>query len=116
MTNDQLQVIAQDAANKTWRVLRKKYPALTRKSVEVKLNNRLRTTAGRAFIESGYIDLCTKLLRDNVEEFVTQTIPHELAHQAAWDLFQCDNHAKPWKGIMLSLGLEPNVYHHMVTK
>ena len=115
MDNAHLLTVAQRTVAKTIRRLNKLYPQFTRDRIDVKINNRLKTTAGRCFIEMGYIDLCPSLMRENLDEFIKVTIPHEVAHQAAWDLFEEPAHGKPWKLIMLALDLEPTPWHHMTT-
>lgn len=82
----------------------------------VKLNNRLKSTAGRAFIENGYIDLSTSLLRDNMEYFAKDTIPHELAHMIAWRLYGDRGHGKAWKWVAHTLYGANNRCHTMQIK
>ena len=79
------------------------------------LNNRLRTTAARAWIYDGKVDLCTRLLVRYPQEYFRQTIPHELAHMVAWRVFGYEGaHGIPWKNVMIALGLEPRIYHSML--
>ena len=115
MDNTKLLAIAEHTVAKTIRRLAKLYPEFTRKHIDVKMNNRLKTTAGRCFIESGLIDLSPSLMRENLDEFVTVTIPHEVAHQVAWDLWGEPAHGKPWKQVMRALDLEPTPWHTMTT-
>lgn len=49
------------------------------------------------------------------------TIPHELAHIAAYRLTgyglkRGESHGKPWKDIMHTLGLPGDIYHDMLVK
>ena len=115
MDNAKLLTIAEHTVTKTIRRLAKLYPEFTRKHIDVKMNNRLKTTAGRCFIESGLIDLSSSLMRENLDEFVAVTIPHEVAHQVAWDLWGEPAHGKPWKQVMRALDLEPTPWHTMTT-
>lgn len=117
MRNTTLQILADRAARETWTVLVNLYPnILFNITPKVILNNRLKTTAGRAFIEHDpqYVDLCTELMEQYTEEFCNVIIPHELAHLAAYTVYNDRGHRKGWKTIMRQLGLEPEVYHNMV--
>ena len=80
------------------------------------MNNRLTSTAGRAFIERGYIDLSVFLMERNVEGFLDDTIPHELCHIIAWRLFNDKGHGKAWKNTVLFLGKDPTRCHSYITK
>ncbi len=82
----------------------------------VKLNNRLKSTAGRAFIEHGYIDLSVSLMRDNMDYFARDTIPHELAHMIAWRLYGDRGHGKAWKWVAHTLYGANNRCHTMQVK
>lgn len=115
MDNAHLLAIAQRTIAQTIVRLHKLYPQFTRDCIDVKLNNRLKTTAGRCWIETGLIDLSPSLMRENLDEFVRVTIPHEVAHQAAWDLFEEPAHGRAWKQIMRALDLEPSPWHYMTT-
>lgn len=81
----------------------------------VKLNARLTSTAGRAWLQEGFIDLSCYLMSNNPEEFAKNTIPHELCHMIAWRLYQDKGHGKPWKHTMMTMGLPPDTYHTMET-
>lgn len=115
MDNALLLEIAQRTVARTVRIMQTIYPNFTRDRIDVKMNNRLKTTAGRCFIEIGLIDLSPSLMRENLDEFLTVTIPHEVAHQVAWDLFNEPAHGKPWKQVMRALDLEPTPWHYMTT-
>lgn len=101
-------------ASLCWNRLAKIYGNIGDKPVII-LNNRLRTTAARAWLEEGKVDLCTRLLRRYPDEFFTQTLPHELAHIVAYRVFGYTGaHGVPWKKVMRALGLEPRIYHSML--
>ena len=80
------------------------------------LNNRLKSTGGRAFIEHGYIDLSVSLLRDNMDYYAKDTIPHELAHMIAFRLYQDRGHGKAWKYVAQTLYGANNRCHTMQIK
>lgn len=82
---------------------------------KVVMNSRLTSTGGRAWLEDYYIDLSCYLMERNPETFRTVTIPHELCHLIAFRLYGDKGHGKPWKKVMVEMGLEPNPYHNMET-
>ena len=113
MDQKTLLALAQKTVATTWANLVRVYPGLTEPMPTVSLNARLKTTAGRSFYTQRKIDLSTSLFAEHPDHFVQDTIPHELCHQAAWDLFQENGHGEPWKRVMISIGVEPNRCHHM---
>jgi SprT protein len=82
---------------------------------EIKMNNRLTATAGRANLTHNIIELSTKVMALNEEEFLAETPEHEAAHLIAYRLFGDTGHGKGWKTVMRVLGKEPNVKHSMKT-
>lgn len=78
-------------------------------------NKRLKTTAGRAFVQSvpQYIDLSNELLWQHPEEFRDVIIPHEAAHLAAYTRFADAGHGNGWRMVMAYLGLPPERCHSM---
>ena len=113
MDQKTLLALAQKTVAKTWVNLVRVYPGLTEPCPVVVLNARLKTTAGRSFYTQRKIDLSTQLFAEHPDHFVHDTIPHETCHQAAWDLFQEKGHGKPWRRVMIVIGVEPNCCHHM---
>jgi len=96
-----------------WKKLLKKFPSAG-DVPSFTINNRLKTTAGRAFYLSGEIDLSAELFWEYTEEFCKDTIPHELSHIVAWRIFEDPGHGKGWKTVMRSIGLNPTRLHEMV--
>lgn len=113
MDKQTLLLKAEANARAVWQRLRALYPALTGTCPKIVPNARLKTTAGRCFIETRVVDLSVDLLLEYPEQMLYNTLPHELAHQAAWDLFQDPGHGKPWKSVMIRLGLPPERCHQM---
>lgn len=70
-----------------------------------KWNKRLTSTAGRAFVEKGVIELSPKIFQVYPEGYILDIIPHELAHVAAFRFFQDDGHGKGWHRMMDTLGI-----------
>lgn len=116
----QLQRIAQLSANRAWERLALRWPQSKLGMVPiVVMNGRLKTTAGRAWLEAGKIDLSVSLMTDFPRQFCMDTVPHECAHIAAFRVFgyglqRGESHGKPWAMMMQDLGLPANVYHTML--
>ena len=82
--------------------------------VQVTWNGRLSTTAGRAFVRGGRIELNPKLLADAPEQ-VEVVLTHEAAHVAAFRLFgeHIPAHGRHWRSLMRMVGQQPDVTHKM---
>ena len=117
-----LQIIADRALVRAWDKLGRAYGKAALGAIPTMvMNNRLKSTAGRAWIESGKIDLSTKLMLNFPREFIMQTIPHEAAHIAAYRVFgygmgRGEVHGKPWQDCMIALDLNPEIYHNMLSR
>lgn len=101
-----------NAKRDAWALFVRLYPrlqAFTEPSIEV--NNRLTSTAGRCFYTERKIDISSKLFAVDPAHILERTVPHEVAHQVAWDLFKSSGHCSIWKGVMVSAGLPPDTYH-----
>lgn len=113
-----------EIAYKTWEevkpLIEEKYPEFNTNFC-LKLNDRLRTTGGRAFIyrdnRTNKIELNTRLLAENLEE-VRMVVIHEIAHLIQYTLFKGQSRGHDWmfKDIMESLGCKATVTHSMDTK
>ena len=88
----------------TWRVV-----ATT---VTVVWNERLTTTAGRAFLRAGRIELNPTLLARAPDQ-VAMVLTHETAHIAAFRLFGANipAHGRHWRSLMRLAGHAPEVTH-----
>lgn len=98
-----------------WRKARRFYGAGIGPMPIIKMNSRLTSTGGRAFLTDYYIDLSCYLMERNYENFRINIIPHELCHLIAFRLYGDKGHGKPWKKVMVDMGLEPKPYHNMET-
>ncbi|MCR9246078.1 MAG: SprT-like domain-containing protein [bacterium] len=83
-------------------------------AVDVAYNRRLRTCAGRAFVENGLIELNPHVLEGAPEE-VDGVLVHEAAHVAAWRLFgnAAEAHGRHWRALMRLAGAPPDVTHDL---
>lgn len=76
------------------------------------------TTAGVAYSRSGRIKINMGLYRENVADFRTDTIPHEVAHVVAYHVHRgrrIKPHGREWQGIMRFFGLDPKRCHNYDT-
>ncbi|MCK5944105.1 MAG: SprT-like domain-containing protein [Planctomycetes bacterium] len=82
--------------------------------VEVRWNARLSTTAGRAYVRRGCIELNPRLLA-KVPDEIDAVLVHEAAHVAAFRLFGANipAHGRHWRSLMRHAGCEPNVTHKL---
>ncbi len=69
-------------------------------------NRRMRTTAGRALLQTYEVQMNPKIAQFGAAE-VWQTVLHELAHLVAWHRYQHRGHGTPWKAACAELGI-PN--------
>lgn len=114
LTDTELLEIAQAAADKAWLRFVKLYPRVGAMP-KIIFNNRLKTTAGRCDYATRTVDLSTSLMRENVKEFCDTIIPHELAHQVAFDIYGDSGHGNAWKSVMIAYGIEPARCHNLTS-
>ena len=81
-------------------------------AVRVEWNDKLTTTAGRAFQQQGRIELNPTLLARSPEH-LPMVLTHEAAHIAAFRLFGANipAHGRHWRSLMRHAGHEPAVTH-----
>lgn len=116
--NRQTQFYVDLHTNKIWESLSESYPKLIRfNPPKIKLCNRLYRTAGKCYQEENIIHLANKFFVNNSAEMFRTILPHEIAHQADFDLFgeseKICGHGLQWCKIMVQLGLQANKYHEM---
>lgn len=58
------------------------------------------------------------LAHNNQEDYLNQTVPHEVAHYIQWELYghDVDPHGREWKSIMIRFGVKPKRCHNYATK
>jgi SprT protein len=80
--------------------------------VRVAWNPQLTTTAGRAFLRQGRIELNPHLLERAPDQLQTVLV-HEAAHLAAHRLFgeHAGAHGRHWRALMRLAGLPPDITH-----
>lgn len=85
---------------------------------EIKLDNRSWRNAGWCFQQTRTVSISSKFYDAGYGTRMNKIIlPHELIHQADFDLFgdsdaRC-GHGKNWQMLMLQYGLEPDKFHSM---
>ena len=101
-----------------WDTLCELYPALVKFDVPaIKLCNRKTVTAGCNYQTLSIVDLAYKFFDKWEDRMLLEILPHELAHQADYNLFgpsekKC-GHGVKWAEIMVKLGLQANKYHSL---
>lgn len=121
MTNEEILARLHPLMLAQWARLVQQNPKLAHYPVPtIKLNNRFTRTAGRMLVESSVVELGTKFIRyssEYAEEIMLITMPHELCHQADYNLHgtPANNrwHGPSWRRLMVSMGLSPEPYHTM---
>lgn len=69
------------------------------------------TTAGKAHLSANRVMINEGLYVRNKEDFINGTLPHEVAHLAAFRAFNDRGHGLGWKRVMRDFGLEPQRCH-----
>jgi len=77
-------------------------------TVVVIWNNQLKTAAGRAYYQTGTVELNPDYFREFGEEKVITTLRHELAHLMAYKSYGDNGHGTPFKQICRRLGGDMN--------
>lgn len=74
------------------------------------------TTAGRSYSSMNTIHLNMYLLKHNTEQFLKDTLVHEVAHLVEAKVFGTMKHGKNWKSIMKVFGIKnPKSLHEYDT-
>ncbi len=83
----------------------------------VRFNQRGRI-AGSAWLEQWELRFNPVLLADNPQNFLTEIVPHEVAHLVAFALHgKVKPHGREWQAIMVDVfGLEPRTRHRLNTE
>ena len=79
--------------------------------VSIKMNARLTSTAGRAWLEQSMVEFSSKLYAENEAEFLAATVPHEFAHIVAYVIYGDKCHGSGWAAVMCDFGVEPERCH-----
>lgn len=70
------------------------------------------TTGGKASRVSWMVDFNPVLLIENEDDFISQTVPHEIAHLIARKLWSnIKPHGREWKLVMTIFGAKPRATH-----
>ncbi len=102
-----MNVIQQKAIEETKRyydIARKLYPQfkLNDPLIDFKLRG---MSAGKAWLTKNKIQYQPVLLADNAQDFLANTVPHEVAHIVAYEVFRDADHGNGWKAVMRALGV-----------
>ena len=113
-----LQYTIEKTTDSIWSALAESYPKLVRYDApKIVLCNRLTRTAGKNYQTENRIHIANKFFVRNYTEMFSVILPHEIAHQADFNLFGLSEkncgHGKKWCEIMVKLGLPANKYHSL---
>jgi predicted SprT family Zn-dependent metalloprotease len=101
-----------------WFALCESYPRLIRfDPPKIVINNRFTKTAGCNYQQTNIIHVGGKFFAKNYNQMFQIILPHEIAHQADYNLFGLSEkkcgHGKNWAKIMVQLGLPADKYHSL---
>ena len=121
MDRQKILTAANRQTDRVWGTLCELRPRLVRYNPpKIVLNGRLWRTAGRCFQDTRTVDLGVKFFEHSRSYgiiMLTVIVPHELIHQADFDLYgeseKTCGHGKNWRKLMLEYGLPDNPYHSM---
>jgi predicted SprT family Zn-dependent metalloprotease len=83
--------------------------------MNVEYNTRLRTTGGRAVLNTNSVELNPRLLGENPDQFLTVLV-HELAHLVVYARNPyASDHGLEFRMLMKHAGLDPRATHQMDT-
>ena len=114
----ELQRKLQNAAHGIWENLIEIYPKLAKFDCpKIAVNLRFTRTAGCNHQSNNTIEIAGKFFAKHKAEMLTTILPHEMIHQADYNLFglsekKCGHGAK-WQKIMVEYGLPANKYHSL---
>jgi SprT protein len=102
-------------ANNLWARAIKTWPELARLEMpDIRINSRLKTTAGRSHSVNNWLDFNAYLLETNANTMLEDTLPHEMAHNIADRLFNSVGHDTAWRAVYFKLtGKEAARLHNM---
>ena len=119
MDKKYLQEVAQRRVAIVWATAQKIWPKALAKinPPEVKINARLKTTAGLAYSNAHRVEFSAELMWEHTEHYIKDTIPHEVAHIVTDLRFPNEkaHHGQAWRDTMFVLsGREPKRLHSMI--
>lgn len=111
-----LQTVAEFNVQKQWARATVFYPSLKKYACpKTEISRRMKTTAGYAFyLPVNIVRFSAELMHEHTQNFIDDTIPHEVAHIVANNVFGAKGHGAAWKRVMLALGVNPTRLHSMV--
>ena len=96
--------------------LKKLYTIFDKYNVPVINFNLHGKSAGKAYLNDWEVRFNLKYAEQDLERFLNDTVPHEVAHLAEWYTSRTVGHKARWKGYMKILGVKnPKRCHNYVT-
>lgn len=121
-TDEQLQAAAQRVANVYARIVNRKLGCKIPVPVPMKFDLEFESLAmarcaGRAH-STMRMDINMTLFRDNVQDILNDTIPHEMGHLVQFDKFdnkglRTSGHGVYWQEAMRTMGKDPKKFHKL---
>lgn len=116
-----LQALCEGKIEEAFQIAEKHYN-VTLERIPIMFCRRKQTTAGLTYFECrrskivpGYIELSSKLLELNTNEFINVIPFHEAAHAIAGYIYKHYDHGQPWGEVMQVLGLKNDQFHTLQT-
>ena len=114
----ELQRIVQVRALSVWDNLTEMYPKLVKYDCpEIIVCLRLTRCAGKNYQTENRVHIAGKFFVNNKKEMLTTILPHELIHQADFNLHGLSDkrcgHGKKWTEMMVQYGLPADKYHSL---
>ena len=89
---------------------------------EVRFSGRMTSTAGMFRVKGDWCELVfsSKIMVLNPEEFLAQTVPHEVAHHVVHEMYikrgnKVPPHGKAWQKVMAVFGADDSTCHSLET-
>jgi SprT protein len=104
----------QHELSKYWKLLKQHFPRISIPEPKVRLVD-LGKVGGRAYFAQNVVELNIHFLQTAEKEMIEQTLPHELAHLATFDLFPRSKqaHGPEFRHVLGAISHNTDTYHKM---
>lgn len=114
ITPTEMHELVTDQAAHWWKLFRFQFPKLSSEIPLIRYSGRLKTTAGLAYYDKGYIVLSTEMMWQHGDNLLQWVVPHEFGHIVAYRLFNEPGHGPQWKHVMRAVGASDARCHTFV--
>ncbi len=114
LVNSDLKIKVEEKVKETIALIEAKYQFKLSKTIGINFDIKGSRLAGQANLTNCVVRFNPAYLNKYGEEFINDTIPHEIAHIYVWEYYggRVKGHGKEWKQMMVSIGQPPNRCHH----